>query len=89
MLRYLNMFILIGIALIGISIAGFVTGNQFLREPGQEINPTASLVYLGAGVLMIINGIVSIRQAPLIKEAEEAEAAEEEEEKRNAKANAV
>ena len=64
MLRYLNMFVLIGIALVGISIAGFATGNKFLTEPGQTANPSASLIYLGAGVLMLINGAVSIRHAP-------------------------
>ncbi len=64
MLRYLNMFVLIGIALIGISIVGFATHNNFLKEPGQAINPWASLIYLGAGILMLINGYVSIRMAP-------------------------
>lgn len=64
MLRYLNMFVLIGIALIGISIAGFATGNHFLTEPGQAVNPNGSLLYLVAGLLMLINGIVSIRMAP-------------------------
>lgn len=64
MLRYLNMFVLIGIALVGISIAGFATGNRFLMEPGQAENPHAALIYLGAGILMLINGIVSILHAP-------------------------
>ncbi len=64
MLRYLNMFVLIGLALIGISIAGFVTNNRFLMEPGQPANPWASAIYLGAGVLMLVNGYVSIRNAP-------------------------
>jgi hypothetical protein len=64
MLRYLNMFVLIGIALIGISIAGFATGSRFLTEPGRSPNPSDSLIYLGAGVLMLINGAVSIRNAP-------------------------
>lgn len=64
MLRYLNMFMLIGIALIGISIVGFATGNRFLMEPGQTPNPNSALLYLGAGILMLINGIVSIRSAP-------------------------
>ena len=64
MLRYLNMFVLIGIALIAVSVAGFATNNRFLAEPGQGVNPNASLIYLGAGILMLINGIVSIRQAP-------------------------
>ncbi|HZT42333.1 MAG TPA: hypothetical protein VFA07_09085 [Chthonomonadaceae bacterium] len=64
MLRYLNMFVLIGIALVGISIAGFATGNRFLMEPGQTENPHAALIYLGAGILMLINGVVSILHAP-------------------------
>ena len=65
MLRYLNMFILIGIVLIGVSIIGFATNNKFLTEPGQETNPIASLLYLGAGVLMLINGAISVKIAPL------------------------
>src|SRR5689334_11178908 len=50
MLRYLNMFVLIGIALIGISIIGFATGNTFLTEPGQAVNPYGALIYLGTGI---------------------------------------
>lgn len=64
MLRYLNMFVVIGIALIGISLAGFATGGRFLIEPGQSLDATASLIYLGAGVLMIINGVLSVKTAP-------------------------
>jgi hypothetical protein len=64
MLRYLNTFVLIGIALIGISLAGFATSNRFLTEPGQSPNPYSSLIYLGAGVLMLINGVVSARVTP-------------------------
>ena len=64
MMRYLNMFVLVGIALILVSLAGFATGGRFLTEPGTPANTTASLVYLGAGILMLINGAVSIRFAP-------------------------
>lgn len=64
MLRYLNMFVLIGIALIIVSICGFATANRFLTEPGQVPSPNASLVYLGAGVLMLFNGVLSILQTP-------------------------
>ena len=64
MLRYLNMFVLIGIALIIVSICGFATANRFLTEPGQVPNPNASLIYLGAGVLMLFNGVLSILQTP-------------------------
>ncbi len=63
MWRYLNMFMLIGIALIVISGIGFATGNRFLTEPGQPVNPQGSLIYLGAGIVMIVNGVISIRQA--------------------------
>lgn len=62
MLRYLNMFVLIGIALILISIGGFATENRLLTEPGQTPNPGASLIYLGAGILMLFNGLLSILQ---------------------------
>jgi hypothetical protein len=67
MWRYLNMFVLIGIVLIVISLVGFATGNRFLTEPGQPINPQGSLIYLGAGVIMLVNGVVSIRQAEAMK----------------------
>jgi hypothetical protein len=65
MLRYLNMFILIGVALIIVSLAGFATGGKFLMEPGQPLDPMASIVYLGAGVLMVFNGVLSVKTAPV------------------------
>ena len=59
-MRYLNGFILIGIALLVISISGLLTSNRLLTEPGQTVNPYSWLLYLGASVLMLINGGVSI-----------------------------
>ena len=59
-MRYLNGFILIGIALLVISIGGLLTSNRLLTEPGQPVNPYSWLLYLGAAVLMLINGGVSI-----------------------------
>lgn len=64
MLRFLNMFVLIGIALIAVSILGFATGGKFLYEPGQDQSQYTSLFYLGAGVMMLVNGYVSIKNAP-------------------------
>ena len=66
MLRYLNMFVLIGIALILISFIGFATGNKFLTEPGQTPNPNVSLVYLGAGVLMLFNGYLCAHKLMIV-----------------------
>ena len=63
MVRYLNSFVLIGVALIAVSLAGFATGGRFLTEPGQTPGANMSLIYLGTGVLMIINGVVSARTA--------------------------
>ena len=60
MLRFLNGFILIGIILLFISIAGLVKGATLLSEPGTPPNPYAWLEYLGAAALMLINGAVSI-----------------------------
>ena len=59
-LRFLNGFILIGIILLFISVAGLVKGSTLLTEPGQQPNPYAWLEYLGAAVLMLVNGTVSI-----------------------------
>ena len=63
-MRYLNMFVLVGVALILVSLAGFATGGRFLVEPGTPPSATASLVYFGSGILMLINGAVSLRFAP-------------------------
>src|SRR2546423_2233386 len=59
-MRYLNGFILIGIALLVISIGGLLTSNRLLTEPGQQVNPYSWLLYLGAAILMLVNGGVSI-----------------------------
>lgn len=62
-MRFLNGFILIGIILFFISIAGLVSGNTLLTEPGQPVNSFAWLEYLGAAALMLVNGAVSIWNA--------------------------
>ena len=59
-MRFLNGFVLIGIILLLISVAGLVKGNTLLTEPGQTPNPYAWLEYLAAAALMLINGAVSI-----------------------------
>lgn len=62
-MRFLNGFVLIGVVLFLISIAGLVSGNRLLTEPGQAINPYSWLMYLAASALMLINGGVSIWNA--------------------------
>lgn len=62
-LKDLNSFILTGIALLVVGIAGIVKGNRWLSEPGMPLNPYAWQVYLAAAALMFINGIASIIQS--------------------------
>ena len=71
-MRYLNGFVIIGLMLLGISIAGAATGNRLLTEPGQQVNPYAWLEYLGASVLMLVNGAVSIHNVRQQEKATEA-----------------
>jgi hypothetical protein len=61
-MRYLNMFVLIGIALFGVGLAKLLSHGRMLAEPGQMPGPQDAWIYLGAGVLMLVNGIVSVRQ---------------------------
>ena len=70
MLKYLNMFVLIGGALILLSLGGFVTGGRFLTEPGQEPTQMNSLFYLAGGIVMLFNGLVSANTVPLPQKGE-------------------
>ncbi|MDE2126208.1 MAG: hypothetical protein KGJ62_06435 [Armatimonadetes bacterium] len=60
MLRYLNIFVLIGVALIAISLISFATGGKFLESPGRPVDAWSSIVYLFGGALMLLNGYLSM-----------------------------
>ena len=60
MLRYLNIFVVIGVALIAISVVSFATGGRFLESPGRPVDTWSSLVYLFGGALMLLNGYLSM-----------------------------
>ena len=62
--RYLNMFNIIGVVLVGIGIAGLMTGSRFLAEPGQAPTNAAALYYMAGGAVMLINGYLSMRHTP-------------------------
>lgn len=62
-IRHLNGFIILGFMLLLISFLGMVRGNAALTEPGQPVNPYAWAEYLGASVLMLVNGGLSIWNA--------------------------
>jgi hypothetical protein len=60
LLRCLNAFVLTGIALFFISVAGMVFGDAVLTEPGQPVNSSMKWYYLAAAAIMLANGAVSI-----------------------------
>ncbi|CCW35415.1 hypothetical protein CWRG_02479 [Chthonomonas calidirosea] len=64
MRRYLNTFNVVGVLLVILSLFGFATGGRALTEPGSKTEAISSLVYLGTGVLMLINGFVSVKMHP-------------------------
>ncbi len=65
MLRQLNMFILTGIALVCLGFAGFLTHSGFLTEAGIKPVLSTSWIYLGTGILMLVNGVLSWKQTPV------------------------
>ncbi len=71
MWRYLNMFVIIGVALIGISVIGLLTNHKFVTEPGSLATPVTTAVYFGAGLLMLFNGFLSIKQSDTLRSEEE------------------
>jgi len=65
-LPHVNSFFWIGLLLIGIAICSLVKGSSFQFDSGVPNEPHESLIYLAAGVLMIINGVV--HPAPMTSE---------------------
>ncbi len=60
MKRFLNMFNVIGTLLLVIAALGFVSGGKWIAETGTKPSRETSLVYLGAALLMLANGFVSL-----------------------------
>ena len=55
---HVNSFFWIGLLLIGIAIWSVVKKSTFQFDAGVPNEPHECLIYLAAGVLMIINGVV-------------------------------
>ncbi len=80
-LHDLNGFIISSIVLFGIAIAGVIKGNRWLSEPGMPVNAHAAILYFAAAVVMLVNGIISIRVARRAEKERAAQAASASEEK--------
>ena len=58
---YLNGFVILGVALLIMGIVGFFKGAEILRDPGQPKDSLLPVLYVLGGLVMLINGWMSVR----------------------------
>lgn len=56
-----NTYFAIAAGLFVIGMIGMIMGGQTIRDPGQRPESSLSLIYLGAAVIMFVNGWLSHR----------------------------
>jgi hypothetical protein len=54
--RWWNSFNLLGIILVVLGLVGALSRGHFVFDPGRAVSGYEWLIYLVAGVLMLING---------------------------------
>ncbi|MFN3729684.1 MAG: hypothetical protein ACK4XJ_08240 [Fimbriimonadaceae bacterium] len=59
-----NTYFLFGAVLFVIGVIGlpFVAGPDAIRDPGQKPEAQLALIYFGAAIVMIVNGLISHAQ---------------------------
>ncbi len=57
-----NTYFWISGVLLLLAIVGIVGGDPVIRDPGQRKESGLWLIYLGASVVMLVNGVLSHRQ---------------------------
>ena len=57
-IRWWNSFNLLGIILLGIGIAGLILQGKMVFDPGRAHRGYEWALYLVAGVLMLVNGVL-------------------------------
>lgn len=57
--RWLSTFTVIGAILIVLGIAGLILGPRFVYDPGQPVTGKEAWCYLGIGILMVMNGLMT------------------------------
>lgn len=79
MWKFLNSFTGLAVVLFIIGAVGLVYGADAIRDPGQPHDPLLPYLYFGAGVLMIVNAILSVRHyEQKLKEQQQTSKKEEE-----------
>jgi hypothetical protein len=59
---YKNTYFWIAAALFGLGLVGLIGGDSVIRDPGQKKEGQLFLLYIGASVVMTVNGVISHRQ---------------------------
>jgi len=54
-----NTYFWIAGLLIVVALLGFAKGQEFIRDPGQRDENGLTFIYLGAALVMLINGYIS------------------------------
>lgn len=58
--RWCNSFTFLGIILLGIGIVGMIAGKRMIFDPGRAASGWEGWLYLVAGALMLINGLLPL-----------------------------
>ena len=63
-IRWWNSFTILSVILIAISIIGLFEGKRMVFDPGHPTSGKEWLLYLVAGVLMLVNGLLPPTTVP-------------------------
>ena len=66
--RWWNSFTVLSVILIAISVIGMVAGERMVFDPGRPASGREWLLYLLAGVLMLVNGLLPSSQDAGVRE---------------------
>ena len=56
--RWLNSFTVLAAILIAIGVIGFASGGHMVFDPGRDATGKEWVLYLLAGILMLVNGLL-------------------------------
>lgn len=62
--RWWNSFNLLAVILLAVGILGFLSGGKMVFDPGRAATGKEWVIYMVAGVLMLINGFLPSSTAP-------------------------
>jgi hypothetical protein len=59
----MNSFLWFGAMMAVLAVVGFIRGDEVIRDPGQVRESNLAVFYAGAAIIMVLNGLMSHRQA--------------------------